>query len=106
MTLDSNEIRQQFPAVFTQAYLNTGTAGPLSKPAAEAIEQWNRRQLNEGRSNFSVYMDEYIPMQDQAARPVRADLQRRQRRDRATLHTTNGMNIATWGLRWQAAMRS
>ncbi|MEZ4640335.1 MAG: hypothetical protein R2856_36150 [Caldilineaceae bacterium] len=106
MTLDSNEIRQQFPAVFTQAYLNTGTAGPLSKPAAEAIEQWNCRQLNEGRSTFSVYMDEYIPMQDrlrgQFGRIFNADSDE----IALTLHTTNGMNIATWGLRWQAAMRS
>ena len=101
MTLNSSEIREYFPAVFTQAYLNTGTAGPLSRPAAEAIELWNRRQLNEGRSNFSVYMDEYMPMQErlrgQFGRLFNADADE----IALTLHTTNGMNIGTWGLRWQ-----
>ena len=39
MTFNSSEIRENFPAVFTQAYLNTGTAGPVSRPAAEDIAQ-------------------------------------------------------------------
>src|SRR5690606_8872584 len=95
------DIRQQFPATLIQAYLNTGSAGPLSRPAAEAIETLNRRQLHEGRSNFSVYMDEYYPMQarlrSQFARLFNAD----EDEIAFTLNTTNGMNIATWGLRWQ-----
>ncbi len=101
MKLSSNEIRQQFPAVLTQAYLNTGTAGPLSRPAAEAIEQWNRRQLNEGRSNFSVYMDEYRPMQDRLRAQFGRLFNAGSDEIALTLHTTNGMNIGTWGLRWQ-----
>jgi L-cysteine/cystine lyase len=101
MSHEIAEIRDHFPATLTQAYLNTGSAGPLSRPAADAIESMNRRQLIEGRSNFSIYMDEYMPMQNrlrgQLARLLNAD----EDEIALTLHTTNGMNIATWGLRWQ-----
>ncbi|MBX3001098.1 MAG: aminotransferase class V-fold PLP-dependent enzyme [Caldilineaceae bacterium] len=101
MSHEIAEIREHFPATLTQAYLNTGSAGPLSRPAAEAIEILNRRQLHEGRSNFSIYLDEYMPMQNrlrgQLARLFNAD----EDEIALTLHTTNGMNIATWGLRWQ-----
>jgi L-cysteine/cystine lyase len=101
MSHEIADIRQQFPATLVQAYLNTGSAGPLSRPTAEAIERLNRRQLTEGRSNFAVYMDEYVPMQQQ----LRGQFGRLFNADEdeiaLTLHTTNGMNIATWGLRWQ-----
>lgn len=95
------EIREHFPATLTQAYLNTGSAGPLSRPAADAIESMNRRQLLEGRSNFSVYVDEYMPMQSRLRGQLAHLFNAGEDEIALTLHTTNGMNIATWGLRWQ-----
>jgi L-cysteine/cystine lyase len=101
MSHEIAEIRDHFPATLAQAYLNTGTAGPLSRPAADAIESMNRRQLIEGRSNFSVYMDEYIPMQNRLRGQLARLFNASEDEIALTLHTTNGMNIATWGLRWQ-----
>lgn len=95
------DIREHFPATLTQAYLNTGSVGPLSRPAAEAIESFNRRQLYEGRSNNSFYVDDYMPMQQQLRGQLARLLNAAEDEIALTLHTTNGMNIAIWGLRWQ-----
>ncbi len=101
MNHDIQSIREQFPATQIQAYLNTGTAGPLSRAAAEAIEAWNRRQLNAGRASFSIYMEEYIPLQNELRQEFASLFGADADEVALTHHTTNGMNIATWGLRWQ-----
>jgi L-cysteine/cystine lyase len=94
-------LRQELPVVERQVYLNTGTAGPLPRRAAAAITAANERQLLDGRASFKVYMEEYFPLLDD----VRARFARLLGADvgeiALTHHTTEGMNIATWGLNWQ-----
>jgi L-cysteine/cystine lyase len=96
-----SEIREEFPATQHQAYLNTGTAGPLSRAAAQAVEQWNRRQLSEGRANSASYSDEYLPLVGKLRGQFARLLNATPDEIALTQHTTNGMNIATWGINWQ-----
>ncbi len=94
-------LRQELPVVERLVYLNTGTAGPLPRRTAAAIAAANERQLLDGRASFKVYMEEYFPLLDD----VRARFARLLGADvgeiAITHHTTEGMNIATWGLNWQ-----
>lgn len=94
-------LRQELPAVERQVYLNTGTAGPLPRLAAAAIAAANERQLLDGRASFNVYLEEYFPLlvdlRARFARLLGAD----PGEVALTHHTTEGMNIATWGLNWQ-----
>jgi L-cysteine/cystine lyase len=94
-------IRQELPVLERLVYLNTGTAGPLPRRTAAAITAANERQLLDGRASFSVYMEDYFPLLDD----VRARFARLLGADVAevaiTHHTTEGMNIAIWGLNWQ-----
>jgi L-cysteine/cystine lyase len=98
---DVAAIRQELPVLERMVYLNTGTAGPLPRRAAAAITAANERQLLDGRSSFKVYLEEYFPLLDD----VRARFARLLGADAGevaiTHHTTEGMNIATWGLNWQ-----
>lgn len=100
MVPDLNEVRNELPAVQTAAYLNTGSYGPLSRAAASAIEEANNQQLNGGRLNLSV---------GEANRSTASALRSSFSRvlgcagDEVALthHTTDGMNIATWGIQYR-----
>lgn len=95
-----SEVRDQFPAVQRAAYLNTGSYGPLSRAAASAIEQANRQQLTAGRLDASI---------GESNRSTAAALRGGFARilgcaaDEVALthHTTDGMNIATWGVQYR-----
>jgi L-cysteine/cystine lyase len=95
-------LRQELPALTHLAYLNTGTASPLPRGAAQAIAAEAERQVLQGRSNFRFYTEEYYPLlarlRARFARLLNAD----DDEIALTHHTTEGMNIAVWGLRWQA----
>jgi L-cysteine/cystine lyase len=101
MNHDISEIREEFPATQHQAYLNTGTAGPLSRPAAQAIEEWNRRELAEGRASSAAYTNDYQPLVEKLRGQFARLLNATPDEIALTQHTTNGMNIATWGVKWQ-----
>lgn len=94
-------IRKELPVLERLVYLNTGTAGPLPRRTAAAITAANERQLLDGRASFKVYLEEYFPLLDD----VRARFARLLGADvgeiAITHHTTEGMNIAIWGLNWQ-----
>ena len=93
-------VREELPAVQSAAYLNTGSYGPLSRAVATAIEEANRQQLTAGRLNASM---------GASSQSTSADLRGGFSRvlgcapDEVALthHTTDGMNIATWGVRYQ-----
>src|SRR5690349_24719307 len=97
-------IRLELPVLQQLAYLNTGTAGPLPRRTVEAIAAAGERQMMDGRASFKVYMEEYFPLLDD----VRARFCRLLGADAGevavTHHTTEGMNIAVWGLNWQAGV--
>ena len=95
-----SQVRDEFPAVLEAAYLNTGSYGPLSRAAAAAIEEANRQQLIEGRLGAGS---------GESSRAISTGLRGGFSRvlgcaaDEVALthHTTDGMNIATWGLRYR-----
>ena len=94
------EVREEFPAIQSAAYLNTGSYGPLSRVAARAIEDANRQQVTAGRLNASIGASNRstsAALRGGFARVLGcAD-------DEVALthHTTDGMNIATWGLQYR-----
>ena len=100
MVPDLNEVRNELPAVQTAAYLNTGSYGPLSRAAASAIEEANKQQLNGGRLNLSVG-----EANQATASALRSSFSRvlgcAGDEVALTHHTTDGMNIATWGIQYQ-----
>ncbi len=101
MTISHEGIRAELPVLDQQAYLNTGSAGPVPRRAAAAIHNELDRQLTHGRADFRVFMEEHIPMLGSLragfARLLGADT------DEVALthHTTDGMNIAVWGINWR-----
>ena len=94
-------VRRQFPAAEGQVYLNSGTAGPLPRSTAAIIAAENERQLRAGRSTIKTYFDEYLPMQATVRARFARLLGAGSDEIALTHHTTEGMNIACWGLNWQ-----
>jgi L-cysteine/cystine lyase len=94
-------IREEFPVLSRVAYLNTGTAGPRGQPTAEAMGALAQRQLLDGRSNFHMYLNEYFPMAAELRGRFARVLGAVEDEVGLTHHTTEGMNIAVWGINWR-----
>jgi L-cysteine/cystine lyase len=94
-------IRREFPVLEKQAYLNTGTAGPLPRRVAEAIHRELERQLLNGRASVDHYIREYFPLRAELRAGFARLLGATADEIAITHHTTEGMNIAVWGLNWQ-----
>jgi len=94
------QIRQAMPAVQNKVYLNTGTCGPLSTLAIDAMNQINARELSEGRAELAGFKQ-----LGEAMTELRAALARLVNADPSeialTHHTTEGINIVVHGLNWQ-----
>ena len=103
MTVDPRvaAVRRELPAVEGQVYLNTGTAGPLPRRTAEIMAAESERQLHGGRATIQTHLDVYMPLREELrarfARLLGAEVEE----IALTHHTTEGMNIACWGLNWQ-----
>ncbi len=99
MSPNLTTVRNELPAVQTSAYLNTGSYGPLSRAAATAIEEVNRQQLEAGR----------LASMGESGQSIQASLRAGFARVLGceagevalTHHTTDGMNIATWGVQYR-----
>ena len=99
MSPNLTEVRNQLPAVQASAYLNTGSYGPLSRAAATAIAEESRQQLEVGR----------LASLGESGQSIGASLRAGFARifgcgsDEVALthHTTDGMNIATWGVQYR-----
>ncbi len=94
-------VRADLPAVQRWTYLNTGSYGPLSRQAEEALTAWTQRQLEEGRIRPGVWDDLGTlagTLRKRFARLIHAPTEKSVA---LTHHTSEGMNIATWGLRWR-----
>jgi L-cysteine/cystine lyase len=95
------QLRAQLPAVKQAAFLNTGTCGPLPTVVAEAMAEAARHELEVGRANVA----DYIAFQEKISQ-TRAALGQLLRVAPDTIalthNTTEGMNIITWGVEWQA----
>lgn len=94
------QIRAQLPVTQRVAFLNTGSSGPLPTVAADVMSEAARRELEGGRANVGDYFVFHEKVQETRAALARlfnAPLDA----IALTHHTTEGMNIVTWGLEWQ-----
>lgn len=92
-----NLIRSQLPALAAGTYLNTGTAGPLPLATQKAMLTAMEKELTLGRAEISGFLEMMTALAD-----LRAELARvvAASPDEIALthNTTEGMNIATFGL--------
>ncbi len=102
MKRQRTNIRKELPVTQNLVYLNTGTAGPLPRRTVQTIAEQAQRQLVEGRSNLSSFLKEYLPTLDDLRARFARLLGAGSDEIALTHHTTEGMNIAIWGLNWQA----
>lgn len=93
-------IRSELPAVTDCVYLNTGTCGPLPRSTVAAIQAEVEHELLHGRIDFDDLLRLMAVIDDVRARFARL-LGAETGEIALTHHTTDGMNIGTWGLNWQ-----
>lgn len=94
-------IRTAMPATEAKAYLNTGTCGPMSTVLRQSLDESLAYDFEHGRATgdgFAKMMDSMTDIRARIGRMVHADPST----IALTQHTTNGMNIALFGLNWQA----
>ena len=94
-------VRRELPVLEQQAYLNTGTAGPLPRRVSEAINGELKRQEHDGRASAEHYLQQYFPLREDLRARFARLLGATAEEIAITHHTTEGMNIAVWGLNWQ-----
>ena len=93
-------IRQEMPATTAQIYLNTGTFGPLSTPAIQAIQSRIETEYRQGRigpSGFESLSTIYTSARNSVARLMHAD----EGEIALTDNTGEGMNIISFGINWR-----
>jgi L-cysteine/cystine lyase len=94
------QIREQLPAVQHNAFLNTGTCGPLPIAVAEAMADTAQRELEIGRActtDYVAFRQTMLETRAAVGRLLNVDIST----IALTHNTTEGMNIITWGLEWQ-----
>lgn len=98
--LTLSEIRAQLPAVQRTAYFNAGTNGPLPQIVSDTMNAAAQQELHAGRATYASFMS----LMDHATRLRQnlAALLNAPASSIALMHNTSeGMNVALWGLRWQ-----
>ena len=91
------EARAQFPVLERYAYLNTGTNGPLTRRTVEAIGEWNRRDLEQGRGG-ETYFEQALALREQARGALAGVLEVASERVALVSSTTNACNVVLAGL--------
>ena len=95
--MDLVAVRSGLPVLDRYAYLNAGTFGPLPRMTVEAMQEVERRELEEGRSSrayFDRVMTERVELRAQLAALVGAPAES----VALTSSTTEGCNIVLGGL--------
>lgn len=92
-------IRAQMPAVTRHAYFNTGTNGPLTRRALDAVTNYARDEMENGRIGQRASDRNSLAMTE--TRDLVAELLACDAEEIALTHnTTEGINIALLGLDW------
>ncbi|HUZ78673.1 MAG TPA: aminotransferase class V-fold PLP-dependent enzyme [Chloroflexota bacterium] len=102
--LDIPAIRRDLPATSAIAYLNTGTSGPLPAPAVAALAEAAASEGSRGRLDpaaIARFRRETPALRRALAQFLGAD----EAEIGLTHHTTEGVNVALWGLDWQPGDR-
>lgn len=93
-------IRAAMPAAEKMVYLNTGTNGPMPRPAYDALVEGAREDFEAGRAGYAKF--EHMFATQRQTRAAMARLLGCADAEIALTHnTTEGMNIALHGLGWQ-----
>ncbi len=95
--MEFEEARAQFPVLARHAYLNAGSAGPLPRAAAEAMDAQLEHDLEQGRSG-KEYMEEALELREQVRAGVAALLGTGPELVALTDSTTRGCQIVLTGL--------
>jgi L-cysteine/cystine lyase len=91
------EARAQFPVFERFAYLNAGTNGPLARETVEAMAEWNRRDLEQGRGGRQ-YFEAILALREQAREALAAVLEVPPDHVALVSSTTNACNVVLAGL--------
>jgi L-cysteine/cystine lyase len=91
------EARAQFPVLSRYAYLNAGTNGPLTRATVEAIGEWNRRDLEQGRGG-KAYFEQALALRERAREALAGVLEVPPENVALVSSTTNACNVVLAGL--------
>jgi len=91
------EARAQFPVFERFAYLNAGTNGPLARETMDAIDEWNRRDLETGRGG-KEYFEAVLSLREEARAALAGVLGVSGEAVALVSSTTNACNIVLAGL--------
>jgi len=95
--LTFEEARAQFPVFERFAYLNAGTNGPLARATVEAIVEWNRRDLEQGRGG-KPYFENVLALRERAREALAGVLEVPPQNVALVSSTTNACNVVLAGL--------
>jgi L-cysteine/cystine lyase len=95
MTLE--EARAEFPVLERFAYLNAGSVGPLARSAADAVDAWGRRELEQGRASLAYFTD-MLAVRERVRARLAALVGVEPNRVALTSSTTDACNIVLAGL--------
>lgn len=101
MPPDIATIREAFPVTAHMAYLNTGSVGPLARRVYQVLREQTEIQVRNGRADLRVILGTYMPLREKLRARFARLLGASSEEITLTHHTTEGMNIAIWGLPWQ-----
>ena len=91
------EARAQFAVFERYAYLNAGTNGPLARGTVEAMAEFNRRDLEQGRGG-KAYFEELLALRERAREALAGVLDVAADNVALVGSTTNACNVVLAGL--------
>jgi L-cysteine/cystine lyase len=98
-------VRAALPSLGAGIQLNTGSAGPMPAEAAAAMAELEAYEHDIGRADYAYYLDS-VQRMDEARAGVAAVIGADLDEVALTHATTDGMNIGTWSIEWQAGDRA
>src|SRR5512141_585906 len=98
-------LREALPSTAAGIYLNTGSAGPLPRETARAMAEAEGWELRTGRADMG-YWEESAQRMAEARAAVASVIGATPGAMALTHAATDGMNIATWAIDWQAGDRA
>ncbi len=93
-------VRAALPSLAAGIQLNAGTTGPLPAEVATAMAELTEYERSIGRAHVEYYL-EALDRRNEARAGVAAVLGASLESIALTRSTTEGLNIAAWGLDWQ-----
>ncbi len=94
-------LRRRFPHTQTQIYLNHAATGPLSHPAAEAVQRYLRQRLRGPIDHFEALMS----VIEETRQLVATLLGTRAERIAFTANTSSALGLLTQGIDWRPGDR-